>query len=324
MKAIVYDRYGSPEVLRFEDVEPPRLGSHQVLVRVLAAAPNPWDWHFMRGEPFLVRILAGLRRPRRPTIPGSDMAGIVETVGEGVSRFRPGDEVYGFVGFGGFAELLAVDPDELALKPAGVTFDEASAVPLAALTALQGLRDHGRVRPGQKVLVNGAAGGVGTFAVQIARALGAEVTGVCSTGNVDMVRSIGADRVVDYTHQDVFQTEQRYHVIMDNVGNHDWSQWRRIMAPRGIFVPVAARQPISNWMVPVPPVLRLMWTRLLGKPVAGFTVERKTADLDYLSALIENGQLRPVIDRTYPLNDVSSAMAELEGGHVRGKLVVTV
>lgn len=324
MKAVVYDRYGSPEVLRFEDIDSPEVGADQVLVRVAAASPNPWDWHFMRGEPYLVRLLAGLRRPRKLTIPGSDMAGIVEAVGDRVQGFRSGDEVYGFVGFGGFAELLAVDSEMLAAKPAGVTFEQAAGVPLAALTALQGLRDHGKLRSGQRVLVNGAAGGVGTFAVQIGRALGAEVTGVCSTGNVDMVRSIGATRVVDYTREDVFDTDERYDVVLDNVGNHEEATWRRVMEPGGVFVPVSGRQPISNWLVPVPHGLKRLWTSMRGRPVAGFTVKRNGDDLRHLTEMIEAGLIKTVIDKTYSLDGAAEAMTELEGGHVRGKLVVTV
>ena len=324
MKAIVYERYGSPDVLRFEDVDPARPTADQVLVRVMAAAPNPWDWHFMRGEPYLARILSGLRRPRTQTIPGSDVAGVVEAVGEQVRGFRPGDEVYGFVGFGGFAELLAVDPDRLAPKPANLSFEQAAAVPLAALTALQGLRDHGRLKWGQKVMVNGAAGGVGTFAVQIARAMGAEVTGVTSTRNVEMVRSIGATRVVDYISQDMFDTDQRYDMVLDNVGNHDASDWRRVMTRGGVFVPVAGRQPISNWLVPVPHGLRLAWTSMLGRPEAGFTVKHAAGDLRFLTELIETGLITPVIDTKFSLDGVAEAMTVLEAGHVRGKLVVTV
>lgn len=324
MKAMVYDRYGSPEVLRFEDVDTPQVEPGQVLVRVVAAAPNPWDWHFMRGEPYLVRLLAGLRRPRKQTIPGSDAAGVIEAVGERVTGFAVGDEVYGFVGFGGFAEWLAVDQEKVAPKPAGISFEEAAGVPLAALTALQGLRDHGKIRSGQSVLVNGAAGGVGTFAVQIARALGAEVTGVCSTGNVDMVRSIGAARVVDYKTGDVFDIDQRYDLVLDNAGNHDEAAWRRVMKPGGVLVPVAGRQPISNWLMPVPHGLKRLWTSMLGRPVAGFTVRRNGDDLRYLTEMIEAGLIKTVIDRSYTLDGVPSAMTELEGGHVRGKLVVTV
>jgi NADPH:quinone reductase-like Zn-dependent oxidoreductase len=324
MKAIVYDRYGSPEVLRFEDVDSPDVGVDQVLVRVLAAAPNPWDWHFMRGEPYLVRLLAGLRHPRKQTIPGSDAAGVVEAVGERVTEFAVGDEVYGFVGFGGFAELLVVDADKLAPKPTRITFEQAAVVPLAALTALQGLRDHGKIRAGQKVLVNGAAGGVGTFAVQIARALGAEVTGVCSTRNLEMVRSIGATRVMDYTTDDVFDTDQRYDLVLDTVGNDDARDWRRVMTPEAVFVPVAGRQPISNWLVPVPHGLKRLWTSMLRRPVAGFTVKRDGEDLRDLTEMIDTDLITPVIDRTYTLDGVAAAMAELEGGHVRGKLVVTV
>jgi NADPH:quinone reductase-like Zn-dependent oxidoreductase len=324
VKAIVYDRYGSPDVLRFEDVDTPQVEADQVLVRIVAAAPNPWDWHFMRGEPYLVRLLSGLRRPKRQTIPGSDVAGVIEAVGERVSGFDVGDEVYGFVGFGGFAELLAVDATKVAPKPAGISFEEAAGVPLAALTALQGLRDHGRIEAGQKVLVNGAAGGVGTFAVQIAGALGAEVTGVCGTRNVDMVRSIGAARVVDYMREDAFDTDQRYDLVLDNVGNHDEAAWRRVMTPGGVFVPVSGRQPISNWLVPVPHGLKRLWTTMLGRPVAGFTVKRNGDDLRYLTELIETGLITTVVDKTYTLDGVAAAMTELEGGHVRGKLVVTI
>lgn len=324
MKAIVYDRYGSPDVLRFEDVDQPQIGPDEVLVRVRAAAPNPWDWHFMRGEPYLVRLISGLRRPRKQTIPGSDAAGVVEAVGERVSGYQVGDEVFGFVGFGGFAELLAVDADVLAPKPAGLSFEESACVPLAALTALQGLRDHGRIRPGIEVMVNGAAGGVGTFAIQIARALGAEVTGVCSTRNVDLVRSIGATRVVDYTVEDVLEADQRYDLVLDNVGNHDHRDWRRVVSPDGVLVPVAGRQPISNWLVPVPHGLKRLWTSMLDRPVAGFTVKRSGDDLRYLTEMIETGLITPVIDKTYSLDGAAAAMIELECGHVRGKLVITV
>jgi NADPH:quinone reductase-like Zn-dependent oxidoreductase len=324
MKAMVYDRYGSPEVLRFEDIDAPQVGPDQVLVRVEAAAPNPWDWHFMRGEPYIVRLISGLRRPRKLTIPGSDLAGVVEAVGEGVAGFRPGDEVYGFVGFGGFAELAAVDTGVLAPKPAKLSFEEAAAVPLAALTALQGLRDHGRLRAGQKVLINGAAGGVGSFAVQIAAALGAEVTGVCSTRNLQMVRSIGAARVVDYTSQDVFDTDERYDLVLDNAGNHDRSEWWKVMSPGGRFVPVSGRQPLSNWLVPVPHSLTLLWTSLFGKPVDGFTAKPSADDLRFLTGMIEAGQVRPVIQRSFSLDGAPEAMALLEEGHVAGKLVVTV
>jgi NADPH:quinone reductase-like Zn-dependent oxidoreductase len=324
MKAIVHDRYGPPEVLRFEDLDQPRIGSRQVLIRVMAAAPNPWDWHFMRGEPYLVRLMTGLRRPRKPTVMGSDMAGVVEAVGEEVAGFQPGDEVYGFVGFGGFAELAAIDAGVLASKPANLSFEEAAAVPLAALTALQGLRDHGRIQAGHEVLINGAAGGVGTLAVQIAGAMGAKVTGVCSTRNVEMVRAIGADHVIDYTSQEVLATDRRYDIVLDNVGNHDWSDWWTVMAPGGRLVPVAGRQPLSNWLVPVPHSLRLSWTSLFGRPVDGFTAKPNAADLHYLTELIEQGLVRPVIQRIYSLDAAAEAMADLEEGHVSGKLVVKI
>jgi len=236
MKAIVYDKYGAPdEVLELREIDKPAVSDDEVLVRVRAASANPYDWHMFRGLPYPMRMMTGLRKPKSRTVLGSDMAGQVEAVGKNVSQFRPGDEVYAEVGSGGFAEYVSVSEDSLALKPANLSFEQSAAVPMAAETALQGVRDKGNAQSGQKVLVNGASGGVGTFAVQIAKHFGAEVTGVCSTRNVDLVRSIGADHVVDYTQEDFMQGDQRFDLILDAVGNHSISEYRRVMTPRGTY-----------------------------------------------------------------------------------------
>ncbi len=334
MRAIVYDRYGSPDVLRLADIDIPMIDDDQVLIRIRATGANPYDWHFMRGEPYLARLLSGVRKPRKVMVPGSDMAGEVEAVGKNVSSFGPGDEVFACVGTGGCAEFIARSEKTLVTKPVNVTFEQAAAVPLAALTALRGLRDYGHVQPGQQVLINGASGGVGTFAVQIARSFGAEVTGVCGGRNVQLVRDIGADHVVDYTQEDVTRGERRYDLVLDNVGNHSLAEWRSVVRPEGIFVSVAGLQPMTLWLGPLTTRFKIALASRFGRQrmvLVPTKVERNTFqvrfekdDLELLKELIEEGKLTPVVDRTYPLDAAPEAIRYLEAGHVRGKVVVTV
>lgn len=324
MKAIVYDEYGPPDVLEFRDVEVSAPKDNEVLVDVRAASPNPWDWHFMRGEPYVVRLIHGLRKPGPAAVLGSDMAGQVAAVGTKVTRFRPGDEVFGFVGHGAFAEQVTAPEAVLAYKPASATFEQAAAVPLAALTALQGLRDVGEIGSGSQVLINGASGGVGTYAVQIAKTLGAEVTAVTSARNTDLVRSIGADHVIDYTTQDVLRSGS-FDVVMDNVGNHRLSDWRPVIRPDGVFVAVAGLEPMGLWFGVFAHRLKVRWASLVGtQRFAGFLAQPTVEDMQLLHDLLEKGQIRPVIDRTYSLSETAAAMAYLEDGHVPGKLVITV
>jgi len=326
VQAIIYRRFGSPDVLEATQVERPIAGDDEVLVEVRAAGINPYDWHFLRGEPLLFRPMMGLglRRPRRAIIPGSDVAGVVKAVGTSVTKFRPGDEVYAIAGTGGFAEFVAVPERLLALKPVNTTFEQAAAVPMAALTALQALRDFGRIQPGQKVLVNGASGGVGSFAVQIARALGAaEVTGVCSTRNLELVRSLGADHVIDYTNEDFTRSDERYDLLVDTVGNRSLRAFRRALASRGTFVSVG-----GGGGRLLGPMLQLLRARLLspfvGQRLVTMIATRKAEDLLVLKELIEGGKVKPLIDRTYPLAEGAEAIRYLEQHHARGKVVVTV
>src|SRR5664279_3229027 len=266
MKAIVYYNYGPPDVLKYEEIEKPTAGDDEVLVRVRAASVNPLDWHFMRGTPYFVRLMTGLRRPKVTRL-GVDVAGQVEAVGRNVTQFKPSDEVFGTCR-GAFAEYACTSESALVMKPDNVTLEQAASVPIAAFTALQGLRDKGQIQPGHRVLINGAAGGVGTFAVQIAKSFGADVTGVCSTRNVDMVRSLGADQVIDYTQQDFTKSGQRYDIVLDCVGNHSFSEWRRILNPKGIFVGVGAP--------PDAPLSRLL-AGLVGALVQSLFVSQKLA-----------------------------------------------
>jgi NADPH:quinone reductase-like Zn-dependent oxidoreductase len=321
MKAIVYRAYGPPDVLRLEDVGKPVAGDDEVLVRVRAAAANPMDYLFL-GDVALMRLMTGLRRPK-PTTPGADLAGEVEAVGRNVTRFRPGDAVFGVLR-GTFAEYACARESKLALKPANLTFEQAAALPVAGLTALQGLRDKARVQPGQRVLINGAAGGVGTFAVQIAHSSGAEVTGVCSTGAVDLVTSLGADHVVDYTKDDVTRGTRRFDVIVDCVGNRPLSDWRRIMTPAGIFVPVGVRHG-GRWIGPLPYLVRLLASSpFVSQKVAFFVARANSEELVALKELVEAGTVMPVIDRRYPLSEAAEAIRYLGVGHARGKVVITV
>lgn len=322
MKAIVYRSYGSPDgVLHCEDVEQPSPGDDEVLIRIRAAAANPLDYHLMSGA-YIMRPFTGLRRPKL-TRPGADLAGEVAAVGRNVTRFQRGDPVFGG-SRGAFAEYVCAHENRLALKPANITFEQAAAIPVAGLTALQGLRDKGRIQPGQKVLINGAAGGVGTFAVQIAKSFGAEVTGVCSTRNVDFVRTIGAHHVVDYTADDFTRSVERYDLIFDCVGNRPLSACRRVMTPKGTFLPVGVR-PGGRWIGPLPYLIKLLVSsRFVSQNVVFFVASIRTDDLIVLKELIEAGKVTPVIDRLYTLSDAPEAIRYLKEGHARGKVVMTV
>jgi NADPH:quinone reductase-like Zn-dependent oxidoreductase len=322
MKAIVHDSYGSPDVLGLEEIDKPVIGDDQVLVRVKAASVNPLDWHFMRGTPYLVRIQAGLSKPKRKTR-GADLAGQVEAVGKSVTRLQPGDEVFGEAS-GAFAEYVAASEKVLAPKPPNISFEEAAAVPVAALTALQGLRDKAKIQSGHKVLINGASGGVGTFAVQIAKSFGAEVTGVCSSRNIDMVRSIGADDVIDYTQDDFTQTGQRYDVILDMVGSRSLSDCKRALNPEGVYVSVGADE-MGDWIGPLTHVFKvLLASRVGSQKMVPMLAKVSKEDLAVLGELLESGIVIPVIDRTYPLEETAEAIRYLEEGHARGKVVITV
>lgn len=323
MRAVVQEAYGPPDVLRAAEVERPVLGERDVLVRVHAAGVDRGVWHLVTGLPYVVRLAGyGLRRPKAP-VPGIDLAGRVEAVGSAVTRFRPGAEVFG-AGEGTFAEYARVGEDKLAAKPANLSFEQAAAVPTSALTALEGLRDVARVSAGQRVLVIGAAGGVGTFAVQIAKAFGAEVTGVCSTGKLDVVRSLGADHVVDYTEQDVTRSGLQYDVIFDIAGNRPLSDLRRVLAPSGTLVIVGGEEG-GRVTGGVGRQLRaLLLSPFVGQRLSAFITKARGEDLEHLTRLIQTGDVRPVVERTYPLAEASAALEDLAAGRVRGKAVIAV
>ena len=320
MKAIVYRCYGSADVLGFEDVEKPTPADDEVLVKVVAASVNPLDWHYMRGSPYFMRLGIGLGAPNDTSL-GVDFAGTVEAIGRNVKRFKPGDEVFGGTS-GAFAEYVTVREDRaLGLKPANMTFEQSASVPIAGITALQALRDKGKIAPGKKVLINGASGGVGTFAVQIAKSFGAEVTGVCSTRNVEMVRSIGADHVIDYTQEDYTRSGQRYDLIIDNVGNHSLSANRRVLNSDGIFVIVGG--PKGNWLKPLMnPIKALVFSPFVGQEFVMILAKLRKDDLAILSDLMQAGKVTPVIDRRYRLSEVPAAIRYSEEGHARGKIVI--
>ena len=323
MKAIVYHEYGSPDVLVLEDIDTPAVEDDEVLIRVRASSANPADWHFMRGVPYVMRPQAGLRKPKDSLL-GRDIAGQVEAVGKDVTGFRPGDEVFANVESGGFAEYARVSEDLLERKPVNLTFKQAAAVPLAALTALQGLRDAGNVQPEQKVLIIGASGGVGTFAVQIAKSFGADVTGVCSTRNVELVRSLGADHVVDYTQADFTQSGQKYDLIFQLAGTSTASHCRRVLTFKGTLV-LSSGESDGRWIGPVDRLIKaVVLSPFVGQKLGSFLAKPSKDDLHFLKELIEGGKLTPVIDRTYPLSEVPEAIRYLEEGHARGKVVITV
>ena len=321
MKAIVYRNYGSPDVLKCEEIEKPTPRDDQVLIRVRAASANPIDCGLMKGKPYSGRIAVRLLMPKLK-IPGRDVAGEVEAVGRNVTRFKPGDAVFGTC-IGTFAEYACAAERALVLKPEGLTFEQAASVPLAALTALQGLRDKGRIQTGQKVLINGAAGGVGTFAVQLAKSFGADVTGVCSTSNVEMVRAIGADRVVDYTREDFTEGSQRYDLILNCVANRPLSSLRRVLKPEGVCVVVGA--PRTTWMLGLLAYMfkPLVLSMFMSQKFVLLGAKRSKEDLTFLGELIESGKVTPVIDSLYSLSEAPEAIRYLEKGHARGKVVIT-
>ena len=323
MKAIVSRCYGPPDALKLEDIEKPTPADDQILVKVHAAAVNPLDFHYMRGTPYIMRMDSGIGTPKNARL-GVDFAGTVEAVGKNVTRFHPGDEVFGGRN-GAFGEYVAVREDRnIVLKPANITFEQAASVPIAAITALQALRDKGKIQAGQKVLINGASGGVGTFAVQIAKSFGAEVTAVCSTKNLDMVRKIGADHVVDYTKDDVTQGEQHYDLIVDTVETHSLADYKRVMNPKAIYVMVGGSN--DKWMVGL--IGTLAYAKILsssaGQQFSMMLAELNPDDLKIIGDLMQTGKVTPVIDRTYSLNEVPEALRYLEQGHARGKVVISV
>ncbi len=321
MKAIVYERYGPPDVLQFKEVEKPTPKDEEVLIKVHAASVNALDWRLMRAKPFMIRLMGfGLLKPKR-TILGVDVAGRVEAVGRKVKQFQAGDEVFGDIsgtGSGGFAEYACARENALALKPASTTFEEVAAVPLAAVTALQGLRDKGQIKRGHKVLVNGASGGVGTFAVQIAKSFGAEVTAVCSTRNLDMARSIGADQVIDYTKENFTKSGKRYDLIFAANGYYPISAYKRALSPKGIYVLAGGSMAQFYQAILLGP-----WISMTGsKKIVNFVTQPTQMDLVFIKELLEAGKVVPVIDRRYPLSEVAEAIRYLEKGHARGKVVI--
>jgi NADPH:quinone reductase-like Zn-dependent oxidoreductase len=326
MKAVVYTDYGPPDVLQIRDIKKPVPTDDQVLIKVHAAAVNPYDWHFIRGTPYVMRLMiGGLRKPTDPRV-GVDYAGTIEAVGKNVTQFKPGDEVFGNRS-GAFAEYVCARSDRaIALKPANLTFEQAAGVPVAALTALQGLRDAGKVQPGQKVLINGASGGVGTFAVQIAKTLGAEVTGVCSTRNVDLVRSLGADHVIDYTKEDLTKSGERYDVILDNVGTQPLSGFRRVLRPNGICVMIGGGGPNDGkWVGPMArPLKAKLMSPFISQKMSMMMARSNKDDLTILADLMQSGKVTPVIDRIYPLSEIREAVRYVETGRARGKVIITV
>jgi NADPH:quinone reductase-like Zn-dependent oxidoreductase len=327
MKAFLYEAYGPPERLRMAEVDKPVPDADEVLVEVLGASVNPADWHSMRGKPLFSRLTLGLLGPKHKIL-GVDVAGRVETVGSGVTTVKPGDEVYANLldhGYGGFAEYVSVPADGVALKPANLSFEKAAAVPMAAVTALQGLRHHGEIQPGQKVLINGASGGVGTYAVQLAKLFGADVTGVCSTGKVDLARSLGADRVVDYTQEDFARLGERFDLMLDIAGSRPFREFRRVLTPEATVVIVGAKFPSEKGLGPLSHVIGTRVAALgRSQTVKFFIAKVNSEDLGYLGELLEAGTLKSVIDRRFALGDAADALRYLGEGHARGKVIITV
>ena len=324
MRAITFEEYASPEVLRLEEIDKPAEADDELLVRVLACAVNPGDWDVLHGAPYVLRPMTGLRRPKNPVL-GLAVAGRVDAVGANVTGFAPGDEVYAGISGAGFAEYAIVPEAAAARKPSNLTSEQAAAVPVAGVTALQGLRDVGRVAAGHKVLINGASGGVGTFAVQIAKAFGAEVTGVCSTLNIDLVRSIGADHVVDYLQDDFTAGERRYDLIFDNVGNRSLNELRRALEPRGMLIPNSNKgggQWIGGYLSRA--IRALVMSPFVSHRLRPFAATEKGEDLAALTELIEAERVTPIIDQTYPLHETAKALAYYGEGHSRGKVVIVV
>ena len=311
MKAIVFAKYGSPDVLQLKQVEKPVPQDNEVLIKIHASSINPFDWRTMRAKPFFIRLQEGLLKPKNKRL-GADFSGQIEAVGRKAKQFQPGDKVFGICS-GAFAEYVCVNEDEIALKPAGATFEEAAALPIAAITALQGLRDKGQLQPGQQVLINGASGGVGTFAVQIAKSFGAEVTGVCSTKKLALVSSIGADHVIDYTKENFTQNGQCYDLIFDAAAYHSLSDYQRALSPQGVYVWIGGSLAM---------ILKIMLSR--SKKFTLLSAKKNKKDFNLLKELFETGQVKAVIDRSYPLREVAEAIRYLEAGKARGKVVITV
>ncbi|MGA2085523.1 MAG: NAD(P)-dependent alcohol dehydrogenase [Terracidiphilus sp.] len=328
MKAIVYEQYGPPSVLQFREISTPAAGDDEVLIKVRTASANPLDWRVMGGMPLPLRLVVGMRKPSlaRPARPGVDVAGVVEAVGGNITRFKPGDQVFGMCK-GAFAEYACARESELAMKPENMSFEQAASVPIAAVTALQGLRDKGRIQPGHEVLINGAAGGVGSFAVQIAKSFGAEVTGVCSTRNVEMVRSIGADHVIDYTREDFARSGKRYDLFLDCHVSHSLWDCRRVLNPGGLYVLVGG--PTGGLIAALVGFFEALFIMFVLSPfvsrkLAVFIAKMNKEDLNCLRELMEAGTVRPVIDRRYSLREVPEAIRYLKEGHARGKVVITL
>lgn len=321
MKAIVFEEYGSPDVLKLKEIERPVPGEGEVLVQIQAASVNAADWRFLRGEPFLIRLIGGIFKPGEGML-GMDLAGRVEAVGQNASQFKPGDEVFGGSKFGSFAEYISVPENSLVLKPAGISFEQAATLSVAAITALQGLRDKGRIKEGQQVLVNGASGGVGTFALQIAKAYGAEVTAVCSTRNIDQARTLGADHVIDYKKEDFTKNGKKYDLILAVNGYHWILDYKRTLKPDGIYVAAGGtmRQVFQGLILG--PVLSLFGDRKMKSLIVDAATKQK--DLIYLSGLLESGKVVPVIDRRYSLREVPDAIRYLEEEHARGKVIIDI
>src|SRR5437773_358238 len=325
MKAIVYCDYGLAN-LKLEEIEKPVPDDDQILVRVRAASVNPYDWHFVEGTPYVMRAMGvGLRKPKDTRL-GVDFAGTVEAVGKNVTQFKPGDEVFGGRG-GAFAQYVCPRATRaVALKPASMSFEDAASVNIAGITALQALRDKGKVQPGQKVLINGASGGVGTFAVQIAKSFGAGVTGVCSTRNVDLVKSLGADHVIDYTKEDFTKSAERYDVMLDNVGNHSLLECRRVLKPKGIYVLIGGGRPNEQGLIGplAKPIKAMLLSPFVSQKMGMMMADTNQKDLNVLGDLMQSGKVKPVIDRSYKLSEVPEAIRYLEQGHARGKVVITL
>ena len=324
MKAIIFKEYGSSEVLRFKEVEKPNPKEDEVLVKVLAASANPLDWHIMRGSPFIARLTFGLRKPKHSML-GADVSGVVEEIGVNVKDFKPGDEVFGLIsssGLGSFAEYVCVKEPDLVLKPTNCSFEQAAVLPVAALTALQSIQNSWKIKAGQKVLINGSSGGVGTMTVQIAKSFGAEVTGVCSTKNLNLVYSIGADKVIDYKREDFTKNGQTYDLILDNVGNRTIKDLKRALKPNGrcVVVGYSSASLLMQHMIKGPLV------SIFSKKKIGMmeTAKMVKEDLVFIKKLVEEEKVKPIIDRKYPLKETAEAIAYLEEGHASGKVVITV
>jgi NADPH:quinone reductase-like Zn-dependent oxidoreductase len=322
MKAIVYTKYGPPDVLQYKDIEKPVPKDNQVLVKIHAASLNAADWHLLRADPFIARLFSGLLKPKHKIL-GADIAGVVEAVGAGVKEFKPGDSVFGDMfssGLGGLAEYVCANEEALALKPSNISFEEAAAVPVAGGTALQGIRGAGHAQPGKKVLINGASGGVGTFAVQIAKALGAEVTAVCSARNMEQARSLGADFVIDYNKEDFTKKGKQYDLIFAANGYHPLADYKRALSPQGVYIMAGGKGKQMFEAMAMGPFL----SEKDGKKLGGLSAKVTKKDLLFLKELIETGRVKPVIDRRFPLSEAVQAFKYLEEGHARGKIVITV